>query len=264
MSVLFQNQIGPGMAKVLSMGALGKSDEEIASTLGMTAAGVAEHWRNLDQVFHPSIREGSLRALAGEPMGQEIAFEDLKALVLYEAAERHRYERLFEQAKAGVGLALRSSDSSKRNEFGASQQVKVSYLSNLMETMPMAVYRVEGQPPFRILFAFGSAGAKGWSDEDFTSGKIQVLDLMHPEDLPIVIAGMESHAKAGREFSSFQYRFREPEGGYRWELDAVRTHYAADGSVESYTVVTTNITDLVESGKWPTKSACTWPQAMLV
>lgn len=264
MGLLFQNQIGPESTRVLGLGALGRTDDEIASELKISIANVAEHWRNLEKVFHPSVRKGCIRALAGQPMGQVIDPADITALALYECAERHRFERLFEQARAGIDLVVRNSESGKRNEFGANHQVRVSYLSNLMETMPMAVYRVEGKPPFKILFAFGSAGAKGWSDEDFTSGRIKIMELLHPDDLPAVVDAMESHAKAGREFSSYQYRLRDPDGAYRWELDAVRAHYAPDGSLESYTVVTTNITELVEAGKWPTKVASSWPQAMLV
>ena len=66
--------------------------------------------------------------------------------------------------------------------------------------------------------------------------------IVHPDDLPSVIARREQTLKSGETFET-EYRFRGADGRYRWHLGRAVPLRAADGSIELWVGTATDIDD---------------------
>jgi PAS domain S-box-containing protein len=66
--------------------------------------------------------------------------------------------------------------------------------------------------------------------------------VVHPDDLPSVIARREQTLKSGETFET-EYRFRGADGRYRWHLGRAVPLRAADGSIELWVGTATDIHD---------------------
>lgn len=59
----------------------------------------------------------------------------------------------------------------------------------------------------------------GYRAEDFTSGRIKYLDIVHPEDRDRVLAESEEHHRLGHAQYGQEYRIRTGDGRVRWVFD---------------------------------------------
>jgi PAS domain S-box-containing protein len=66
--------------------------------------------------------------------------------------------------------------------------------------------------------------------------------VVHPDDLPSVIARREQTLQSGEPFET-EYRFRAADGRYRWHLGRAVPLRAADGSIELWVGTATDIHD---------------------
>jgi PAS domain S-box-containing protein len=66
--------------------------------------------------------------------------------------------------------------------------------------------------------------------------------IVHPDDLPAVMARREQTLKSGETFET-EYRFRRADGSYRWHLGRAVPLRAADGSIELWVGTATDIHD---------------------
>lgn len=69
----------------------------------------------------------------------------------------------------------------------------------------------------------------GIPPEDGDSAPRRFLDSVHPDDYPIVQAGWHAHLEGQASHFEAEYRYRMPDGAYRWFLARARTVRDASG-----------------------------------
>jgi PAS domain S-box-containing protein len=78
-------------------------------------------------------------------------------------------------------------------------------------------------------------GLLGYSAEAFKSGQIIYANLIHPDDLPTVIAEVQSNSDSAVErFEHVPYRVRHANGAYIWVNDTTAILRNAQGKATHY------------------------------
>jgi two-component system phosphate regulon sensor histidine kinase PhoR len=109
----------------------------------------------------------------------------------------------------------------------------------LADAMPQIVWTAD---------ASGAANYFNWRWFEYTgmtpeeAGPNAWQLVVHPDDLPSVIARREQTLKSGETFET-EYRFRRADGRYRWHLGRAVPLRAADGSIELWVGTATDIDD---------------------
>lgn len=81
---------------------------------------------------------------------------------------------------------------------------------------PVVTYRDRIAPDWPSEYVSpNSAAVLGYSAEDFTSGRIQVRDLLHPDDRERIIEESRVNIESGAPFYEQEYRMLHPDGTYR-------------------------------------------------
>jgi diguanylate cyclase (GGDEF)-like protein/PAS domain S-box-containing protein len=84
-------------------------------------------------------------------------------------------------------------------------------------------------------------------DAEATVGNVNVLDYVHPDDLPHVLQRTEEAlSKGGTTSNTAEYRFRHADGSWRW-VESVGTYLLDDPAVGGVVVTTRDITDRKEA-----------------
>jgi len=80
-------------------------------------------------------------------------------------------------------------------------------------------------------------------DPDEVVGNMNVLDYVHPEDLPLVLEETEKAlSEGGVATNEAEYRFRHKDGSWRW-LESVGTYLLDDPAVRGVVVTTRDVTE---------------------
>ena len=80
-------------------------------------------------------------------------------------------------------------------------------------------------------------------DPEEAVGKMNVLDHVHPDDLPHVLEEAERALAEGRAASSTaEYRFRHADGSWRW-VESVGTYLLDDPQVGGVVVTSRDVTE---------------------
>jgi PAS domain S-box-containing protein len=109
----------------------------------------------------------------------------------------------------------------------------------LADAMPQIVWTAD---------ATGAANYFNWRWFEYTgmtpeeAGPNAWQLVVHPDDLPSVIARREQTLRSGETFET-EYRFRGADGRYRWHLGRAVPLRAADGSIELWVGTATDIHD---------------------
>ena len=86
-------------------------------------------------------------------------------------------------------------------------------------------------------------------------GKMNVLDLVHPDDLPRVLEEtVEALAEGGVVTNKVEYRFRHKDGSWRW-VESVGTYLLDDPTVNGVVVQTRDVTERKEAEEEKVKLA---------
>ncbi len=128
-----------------------------------------------------------------------------------------------------VLMLIRNITEKKNAEIQLSQSEQK--FRTLAENIPGVIYLCRNDETFSMLYL--SAGVKditGYDAEDFTSGKINFIDLYHPEDRDYIFRDFAFAMDNGVTFH-LRYRIRHRNGEWKW-IDEVGTGVQSTGRVE--------------------------------
>jgi PAS domain S-box-containing protein len=133
-------------------------------------------------------------------------------------------------------------------------QAERSELQSLVHQGPAVVLRW-GAEPWSVDLVSESIRQWGYRAEDLLSGRVCFRDIVHPEDVPRLLAEVADNMARGAPEFSQEYRIRTAEGEERWVLD--RTWFAGDRGVSSDPCrsILLDVTDLkqAQDALWETR-----------
>ena len=164
-----------------------------------------------DDGDHPALR-GHQRALQGHAG----SFEMEAAGHLFAT----RVEPLRDAEGAVVGVVGVANDVTATRAAQDSLRDREEMLSGLVGSLPGAAYRSVLGAPWRTSFiSDGCLEVTGYTAEELTGGDTTWAQVIHPDDLPAVIADLEGDLAAERGSTVSEYRVIHKDGTERWLLD---------------------------------------------
>jgi PAS domain S-box-containing protein len=128
-----------------------------------------------------------------------------------------KYEKIWSPEEISILQTLANNIASaiERNEnekliFESEQKFKL-----IANNMPGAVYLSEFESHKKIYFNDEIEKLTGYDKNEFLDGKLNFIDLMHPEDREIIIDGQRKNFLAGNPVNSV-YRIKTKSGEYIW------------------------------------------------
>lgn len=114
--------------------------------------------------------------------------------------------------------------------------------SNLViENSPVVAFRWRAD--WSVEHVSSNVNLLGFQASDLLSGKIDYLDMVHPQDLPHVIKDVEYFTEKGGKHFSHEYRIISPAGTVFWVDDRITIERGKDGNVSFYQGIIINITE---------------------
>ena len=102
----------------------------------------------------------------------------------------------------------------------------------IIEASPAIAIRVTGENGKWVTkFITRNISKFGYDREDFIAGRVTWTDLVHPEDLPGLVASIEDYESRGIYRYNNLYRILAADGREVWVSDDSTVHCNADGSV---------------------------------
>lgn len=149
--------------------------------------------------------------------------------------------RLLMEVASDVSLALENLDI--RTDRKASLE-KLEIANLVVENSPTVLWRWKNQEGWPTEYVSSNVHQYGYAAEDFLSGKLRFIDVIHPDDAGRVAAEVQSNTQRGFEHYHQEYRILTREGETRWISDDTSVLRDADGLVTHYQGVTNDITAL--------------------
>ena len=121
--------------------------------------------------------------------------------------------------------------------------VKSQELEFMVNNSPAVVWlwkAVEGWP---VEYVSDSIKLYGYTPEDFTSGRVSYISIVHPDDLSRVGAEVEQYTREGKFDFTQEYRIFSKSGDIRWIDDRTWIRRGHDGSVTHYQGIVIDITE---------------------
>lgn len=87
---------------------------------------------------------------------------------------------------------------------------------NLFVGGPVIVYRARAAEGLPVEYASPNIAQFGYRPEDFTSGRIPLLEIVHPEDRERTAQEFLEHLRAGKTYFEQDFRIRKADGEPRW------------------------------------------------
>lgn len=135
--------------------------------------------------------------------------------------------------------AAASRESSALDELRESQRTLQTLVSNL----PGVAYRCRNDLSWQPeIVSEGCLQLTGYAASDLVEGRVKMLDIIHPEDLPALQRKVSRALRSGTPFQS-TYRIRTATGETRWVWDKGCAVYSAQGQVIALEGFFTDITE---------------------
>lgn len=117
--------------------------------------------------------------------------------------------------------------------------------SSLISNMPGITFRCELTPPWRTLFISDAIQrVTGWSAEDFISGKINLADVIHPDDIERTNNQLQEAIKHKHSLHC-EYRIIHKDGSEHWMSETSSGAYNSAGKALWVDGVIIDITDSI-------------------
>jgi PAS domain S-box-containing protein len=111
----------------------------------------------------------------------------------------------------------------------------------VVEASPVVCFRWRAAPGWPVDYVSRNISRWGWQAADLLAGRPTFAELVHPEDLPRIVAEVERHTAAGTTEYVQQYRMRTADGRWFWIEDATRVIRNAAGQALAYEGVVSDI-----------------------
>lgn len=94
----------------------------------------------------------------------------------------------------------------------------VGVLEQIVKRSPSIAFRLRVEPGWSVEFVSENVSQLGYSRDEFLSGRINLVDIVHPEDREIVVEKLRHEAKSEETESGFgqEYRIITGSGDTRW------------------------------------------------
>ena len=116
-------------------------------------------------------------------------------------------------------------------------------LEAIISQSPIMVVLYRMERGFPVEYVSESIVQYGYQPEDFTSGRISILDIIHPDDSSRVVEEARMHLQTGHDDITQDYRIRTAWGNYQWVLNRTRMRRDRNGRVTHGQSVIHDITD---------------------
>ncbi|MDA0989620.1 MAG: PAS domain S-box protein [Verrucomicrobia bacterium] len=108
---------------------------------------------------------------------------------------------------------------------------RLHQLDRILSSSPVMVFVWRMTDTFPIDFASGNVTRMGYTADDFTSGRVSWIAIIHPDDVDRLQRELGVYLKEGVAGFSQIYRLRNSQGNYRWYRDYNRLIRDANGTV---------------------------------
>ena len=156
--------LSPKLHRLIHLASLGMTDKEIASEMEVSPNTVESHWKRLRVLFSTSSRT-------------RIVADALQALLRDTQTELHQARNRAEELEQELSR-LQSAAAPKSLDGKSGENAPI--LESILGTFPILAFRLESNG--RDAQFMGSGVTRyGFMPHEFTSGMIQLSDLIHPE-----------------------------------------------------------------------------------
>ena len=114
---------------------------------------------------------------------------------------------------------------------------------NLFMAGPVVVFKWLAQPNFPLEYVSPNVTRLGYEAEDFFSGKLLYLDIIHADDRPRIIKEVEDGLRAGRSFYEQEYRLVRPDKPDIWVHDHTVVGRSPEGVVTHFDGYVMDVTE---------------------
>ena len=115
-------------------------------------------------------------------------------------------------------------------------------LRSLLERGPAVIYHCPEYWDYGISYVSPNvADLLGWAPDDFTENPIFRQEIIHPDDLPLILNAIPALFSEGRQ--THEYRLRKKNGDYIWVADEIQSLQGRDGELEGIVGYLTDITN---------------------
>jgi PAS domain-containing protein len=105
----------------------------------------------------------------------------------------------------------------------------LSDANRIIESSPTLLYRLGPQPPFPLTFLSQNAKRYGYDAGELVATPTRWKQLIKREDIPAIIANLDSVAGGKAECIRAEFRFRRADGCWVWFEDDGRALRDDDG-----------------------------------
>lgn len=201
-----------------------------------------------------SEKEASIRFMVLQPFWQSWGFRGLMALfvigiisgVVYlqlrsTEKQRVKLERIVEERTSDLEKA-RESLQTELHQRKKAEQVLLEERGVFIGG-PVTVFRLGKKPSAPAEYVSENVRQFGFGPEEFTSGRISVADLIHPDDYKRVMKTIISAAHSGKTAIEIEFRIINASGRIRWIHQFTTINREPSGKVKNFIGYDLDITD---------------------
>ena len=115
---------------------------------------------------------------------------------------------------AAIGAALDAMADRQQH-----QQIELRRLADLIRHSPVVAFTWQARPGWPVSFVSENVEDWGYRREDFLTGQLHYIDLVHPDDRAWLEAEVAEHLAHGPDRYRQEYRLKRLDGGWRWVDD---------------------------------------------
>lgn len=135
------------------------------------------------------------------------------------------------------------TDIRKKERELAGMLLKMKELEAIINRSKAIVIRRRAQPDHLIEYVTENINQLGYTADDFISGRIRWINVVHPDDVVRQTRELEEYSRKGVKEFSTEFRLFDSQGGVRWMNDRTRAIADDTGKITHYESVMWDVTD---------------------
>lgn len=142
-----------------------------------------------------------------------------------------------------VGAIVDLTDLRHVEQKLAAEYQRREELERIVSKSPAMVFLWRAEPGWPVEYVSESVSQLGYSADDFTSGGMPFIQIIHPEDVPVVSAEVMDYSRRNVNEFEQQYRVFSKRGEVRWLDDRTWVRRDAEGRITHYQGIVMDITE---------------------